>query len=619
VNNINFIVEGEHLMLFIFFQNMTVIITFIFLYNNLKSLLIDKKVSKRSLFVTTYILSTTLTLATMVNPFSYLGYSFDLRSVPLFYITYKKGWKLGLLTSILPALYRLSIGTTGVGVGIMLGMLLPVVMGAVFSRNQKNLNYSETIKTGTRRIVRDFVAFVILKQIILGFYVEIPLREWWGISISMAVFSTLTLLSIVVILNDSSKQIISEKRLRTSEERYRKLAEILPDGVLVYKDDKIVFANMAVIELIGIGNRDDEINYINEVILKKDKDGQIATSNLLKMLVDRKIESGASHHKIRLENGLEIDIEIRGISFNSEGQVFVINVIRDITSMKRTQLLEEKIKHDHKVLAEIREYDRLKTEFFANLSHELKTPLNLLFSTVQLMELDVKDKKIIDSDKVNKRIRILKQNCNRMVKLTNNLIDITKVDSGYFELQLQNCDIVRITEEITLSVAEYIESNRIELVFDTNVEEKIIAVDPNAMERIMLNLLSNAVKFSKPNNQILVSIYDYGENIVISVKDSGHGIPEDKLGVIFERFRQVDRLLNRRHEGSGIGLSLVKSLVTMHGGEISVESEYGEGTEFIIKLPTKITGEICKLQSIEEFKNRYVESVNIEFSDIYSL
>jgi len=217
------------------------------------------------------------------------------------------------------------------------------------------------------------------------------------------------------------------------------------------------------------------------------------------------------------------------------------------------------------------------------------------------------------------KLKILKQNCSRMVKLSNNLIDITKIDSGYFELSLQNCDIVSITEEITLSVVDYIESNNIELIFDTDVEEKVILVDPNAMERIILNLLSNSVKFSKPNNQITVTVSDYGESVGISVKDRGKGIPKDKLEVIFERFRQVDKLLSRKQEGSGIGLSLVKSLVTMHGGEIYVESNYGEGSEFIIKLPVNNQSKTSYFEETDQFEHRYGESINIEFSDIYSI
>jgi two-component system CheB/CheR fusion protein len=137
----------------------------------------------------------------------------------------------------------------------------------------------------------------------------------------------------------------------------------------------------------------------------------------------------------------------------------------------------------------------------------------------------------------------------------------------------------------------------------------------------MLNLLSNAIKFTDAGEEIMVSIYDRENTILISVKDTGVGIPEDKLAGIFDRFNQVDKTLKRNQQGTGIGLSLVESLVKMHGGEICVSSEFGVGTEFTIKLPVqKVDYEDCNIEAygLEERQDKYVEKINIEFSDIYS-
>ncbi|MEQ8199093.1 MAG: ATP-binding protein [Clostridiaceae bacterium] len=142
-----------------------------------------------------------------------------------------------------------------------------------------------------------------------------------------------------------------------------------------------------------------------------------------------------------------------------------------------------------------------------------------------------------------------------------------------------NCNIVNIVEEITLSVAEYIKSNHLNLIFDTDIEEKIVACDLDKIERIMLNILSNAIKFSDLGGNIFVNIYDGKKFITITIEDTGIGINEDKLNIIFDRFRQIDKSFTR-NEGSGIGLSLVKSLVEMQGGTILVESKYGAGTKF---------------------------------------
>ncbi|WP_246599325.1 ATP-binding protein [Clostridium lacusfryxellense] len=265
--------------------------------------------------------------------------------------------------------------------------------------------------------------------------------------------------------------------------------------------------------------------------------------------------------------------------------------------------------------------ENLKTEFFTNLSHELKTPLNVILSALQLLDTftgreDIKDKEI----KTKKYNNIMKQNCYRQLRLVNNMIDITKLDAGFYELNLQNCNIVNIVESVALSVSEYIKTKSIELIFDTDIEECIISCDPEKIERVILNLLSNSIKFTKPGGSMTVNMYDKGENIIISIKDTGIGIPNDKLDIIFDRFRQVDRSLTRKQEGSGIGLSIVKSLVELHGGQISVTSEYGKGTEFIIILPVMtLPIENDKYGVFEVESQDRIERVHIEFSDIYSL
>ncbi len=277
------------------------------------------------------------------------------------------------------------------------------------------------------------------------------------------------------------------------------------------------------------------------------------------------------------------------------------------------------IKENKKLLEEAIEYDSLKTEFFSNISHELKTPLNIIFSTTQLLPLYIKnDNENFEATKINNHINIMKQNCYRLLRLVNNLIDITKIDSGFVELNLQNKNIVDVIENITLSTVEYAKSKSRKIIFDTNVEEKIIAFDPEQMERIILNLISNAIKFTKPNDEIEVKIYAGVDNIIISVKDTGIGILKEKQEMIFERFRQVDHLLSRRHEGSGIGLSLIKSLIEMHDGKISVKSEYGKGTEFIIELPIKTITEEENIYIVDDLAQQTnVEKIHIEFSDIY--
>jgi len=296
-----------------------------------------------------------------------------------------------------------------------------------------------------------------------------------------------------------------------------------------------------------------------------------------------------------------------------------INLQKEVASTtKQVKVLSENFEENKRKLSEILEYDKLKNEFFANISHELRTPLNVIWSSVQLLQ-SINVNNSAEGYDVNKYLKIMNQNSLRLLRLINNLIDTTKIDSGYLSLNLVNGNIVYIIEEITLSAADYIKSQGIELIFDTDVEEKYIAFDIDKIERIVLNILSNAIKFTEKNGTILVNIYDLGNKIRLSIKDTGIGIPEDKLDKIFERFVQVDKSFSRRSEGSGIGLALVKSLVEMQGGTIRAKSKLGEGSEFVVELPVRLVEEDSEVSSysVYESSNSKVERIQIEFSDIY--
>ena len=271
---------------------------------------------------------------------------------------------------------------------------------------------------------------------------------------------------------------------------------------------------------------------------------------------------------------------------------------------------------DSKKLAE--ELDNLRLDFFANLSHELRTPINLITSTIQVIDPRVEKLDKEDREYISKYINILNQNALRLIKLVNNLIDSTKIDSGNFDYSPKNQDIIRFVENISTSVVEFVESNHLQIIFDTDTEEKIIGFDQDHMERIILNLISNAIKFSKENGKIEINI-STKDNIKISVKDEGIGIPKDKLESVFGRFEQVNKKMKKEREGTGIGLSLVKSLVEIHNGNIKLNSKLGEGSEFLITLPDVLVNEEDNI----EFENipPYLSKLNkleVEFSDIYA-
>lgn len=261
-------------------------------------------------------------------------------------------------------------------------------------------------------------------------------------------------------------------------------------------------------------------------------------------------------------------------------------------------------------------YDKDITDFFINITHELKTPLSVILGAIQL--LDLKNQAATgEQSKSAGTYQIIKHNCYRLLRLVNNLLDFARLDSGYLKLNPTNCNIVSLIEEITQSVMPYARQKLIELLFDTQDEEIDTAVDMEKIERVILNLLSNAIKFTSNGGKITVETHSSEEMAYITVKDTGIGIPKDKQKEIFERFRQVSSKRSREYEGCGIGLSLVKSFIDLHEGTINVTSEENKGSEFVIGLP------IRHLESLEEKPDEHsvsdqhckiAEAINIEFS-----
>ena len=237
-----------------------------------------------------------------------------------------------------------------------------------------------------------------------------------------------------------------------------------------------------------------------------------------------------------------------------------------------------------KLLKKVIELEKRKNNYFVNLSHELRTPLNVISSTEQLVTELNKSKDGIGKSKLNGCMQVVRRNTNRLLNLINNIIDTAKIESGSYQLNIREHDIVYIVEEATLSLKDYIERKGIELIIDPEMEEKIIKCDEHEIERCIVNLVSNAAKFTPEGGTIEVTIEDLDEKVKIIVKDTGIGIDKKYHDSIFNRFNQVIDQGAESEGGSGLGLTITKQIIDMHGGQISVESELGKGCKFIIIL-----------------------------------
>ena len=194
--------------------------------------------------------------------------------------------------------------------------------------------------------------------------------------------------------------------------------------------------------------------------------------------------------------------------------------------------------------------EQLKSNFFAVLTHELKTPVNIIFSCIQLLDTKKDSSADILQGHYKKYSVPLKQNCYRMLRLINNIVDMTKINAGHFYMRFTNCDIISLVENITLSIVPYVHKNNIEIIFDTIVEELEVKCDKDSIERIMLNVLSNSIKYTPDGGLIEVSIDVDTDFVYIRVKDNGCGIPKEKQEDVFDVFVQGDLSLARAKEGS---------------------------------------------------------------------
>ncbi|NFO15151.1 HAMP domain-containing histidine kinase [Clostridium botulinum] len=289
-----------------------------------------------------------------------------------------------------------------------------------------------------------------------------------------------------------------------------------------------------------------------------------------------------------------------------------------ITKSKENKELSYEVVNQKNEMYKLKEEEEMRSQFFANISHELRTPLNIIISSFQLLRMyNYNEEEFLKY--YNKYENTISQNCSRMLRLINNIIDVTKFDAGCFKMNFVNCEIVSLVENVTLSIAEYEKARKRNIIFDTDCEFLEIKCDPENMERAILNLLSNAIKFTSDNGNIFVNIESENNDkyLSITIKDDGIGIPKDFRKSIFERFVQVDKSFRRNVEGSGIGLSLVKYIVNSHDGEIYLKDTEKKGCEFIINLPNvKIEEELDEVEFNLHKKDEIDSKILIELSDI---
>lgn len=287
--------------------------------------------------------------------------------------------------------------------------------------------------------------------------------------------------------------------------------------------------------------------------------------------------------------------------------------LNDDELLKRIEQLE---KDNRVLLSRIQKCEEEKCnqeDFLISISHDLRTPLNTILSIVQLLnyigygnESELQLAKYID---------MIQRNSYNMLKLVNNLIDITRLDKNHYEIHKTNVEIISLVKSIVDSIDEYISKKNLKIKFNSNTDSCIMCMDDEALNRILLNVISNAIKFTPANRNIYINIIKKESDLIISIKDEGIGISKSEQKNIFDRYIRAKKNTVNENEGSGIGLDLVYKLTKSLDGNVELVSDENKGTEVILTFPiTILKNDTIKINPPLDNK---VELLQVEFSDIY--
>lgn len=339
------------------------------------------------------------------------------------------------------------------------------------------------------------------------------------------------------------------------QDRLTTLIENMGTGlILVDSRGYISLINRTYKETFNV-KAEDYLNHLYyEAIMRK------PVSNLIE-------EIFMTEQKVRREMVLSLDIERRYFD------VYGVPIIGTNDEWKGILL----VFHD---ITEMKKLEQMRKDFVANVSHELKTPITSIkgFSETLL------DGAMNDRDTLEAFLKIILTESDRLENLIKDLLDLSKIEQQGNILSLQNCDIVSLLEEILPIFERKAQEKGIEVSFEKNSEEAIVEGDIYRLKQVFINLITNAIAYTPNGGKITISFQEDPEFVSVKIKDTGIGIEKKEISRIFERFYRVDKARSRNSGGTGLGLAIVKHIVEAHHGQISVESEQGKGTAFIIVL-----------------------------------
>jgi PAS domain S-box-containing protein len=346
------------------------------------------------------------------------------------------------------------------------------------------------------------------------------------------------------------------------EEKFRLAVEASPSGMLMTDAaGRIIMANAETEKLFGYG-RDELLGQPIEMLLpQRLREGHRAQRAMFSMAPAVRLLASRDLMGQR-KDGTEFPVEVGLNPIQTQDGPVVLSVVVDVTERKRI--------------------DRLKSEFVATVSHELRTPLTSIAGSLRLLESGAIGGL---TDPVDRLVRIAFDNSLRLTRLVDDILDIQKLEAGKVSFHLRRTDVKALVMQAIEANTAYADTFNVKVRLDEDADDAAVDADPDRLMQVLMNLLSNAVKFSPDGEEVSVAIRGGEDRVQIAVRDRGDGIPEEFRSCIFEKFAQADGTDARRRGGSGLGLSIVRQIVTRLGGTICYEAAPGGGTIFIVDLP----------------------------------
>ncbi len=390
-----------------------------------------------------------------------------------------------------------------------------------------------------------------------------------------------------------------------SEKRYCDLIESFKDGIITFSMGRTIYVNNEAVYMLGFKYKEEilgrDFNYVLDHLIGEEN----IDSSLVVEDSDIKL-FGNNLKRLYRFNGKSDSLKEFELYLVKNGEKREIAYIRDITDTNVYNKIREKYE-DYVIQEEI------KNEFYSNISHELRTPINVINSALALNEIYLKDSSI---NSISKNNNVIRQNCLRLIRTINNFIDANKISEGYLKANKKIYNIVEVVEGVAIATRRYAKKINNSIIFDSDDKEVYLPIDRDMIERVMLNLLSNSIKHGEENRDIKINIYSKDSYVYIVVKNYTKIIDKDKEKYIFDQFTKLNKSFNREKEGSGLGLFLSKTIIELHDGSIKFESEKIRGNKFIIKIPIVYDirgyepGESVEIVTLDK-------KVDVEFADIY--